>query len=144
MDGLSGVASVIAVVDMAAKVASLCFQYSVEVKHAKGDIERLHRKVNDTKNVLEKLQQLLDKQGTSHLSTANTLLDSLQRCSQELKELEATLEANLEPSGHRKAIRRFGFRALKWPLMSKEVEKTVQNLEKYGHTFSLALQVDQT
>ncbi|KAF2732279.1 hypothetical protein EJ04DRAFT_470504, partial [Polyplosphaeria fusca] len=144
MDGLSGAASVIAVVDISAKVVSLCYKYSVEVKHAKDDIERLRRKVNDTKNVLEKLQQLLDKQGKSHLPTINTLLDPLQRCSQELKELEATLQAKLEPSGRRKAMQRVGLRALKWPLTSKEVEKTVYNLEKYGHTFSLALQVDQT
>jgi hypothetical protein len=144
MDGLSGVASVIAVVDISAKIASLCYQYSVEVKHAKGDIERLHRKVNDTKNVLEKLQQLLEKQDESQLSTTRTLPDSLQRCFQELTELEATLQAKLEPSGRRKAMQRFGFRALNWPFTSKEVEKTVQNLEKYEHTFSLALQVDQT
>ncbi|KAF2732552.1 hypothetical protein EJ04DRAFT_469956, partial [Polyplosphaeria fusca] len=144
MDGLSGAASVIAVVDISAKVASLCLQYSVEVKHAKSDIERLHRKVNDTKTILEKLQQLLDKQGKTQLLTTNTLLDPLQRCSEELKKVEATLQAKLEPSGRRKAMQRIGLRALKWPLTSKEVEKTVLNLEKYGHTFSLALQVDQT
>ncbi|KAF2650905.1 hypothetical protein K491DRAFT_113823 [Lophiostoma macrostomum CBS 122681] len=144
MDGLSGAASVIAVIDISAKVASLCYKYSVEVKHAKDDIERLHRKVNDTKTILEKLQQLLDKQGKSQLPATNTLLDPLQRCSQELERLEATLQAKLKPSGHRKAMRQIGLRALKWPLKSKEVEKTVQNLEKYGHTFSLALQVDQT
>ncbi|OCK72831.1 hypothetical protein K432DRAFT_250612, partial [Lepidopterella palustris CBS 459.81] len=143
MDGLSGAASVIAVVDMSAKVASLCFQYSVEVKHAKGDIKRLHRKVNEIKNVLEKLEQLL-RQDESRLSTTRTLLDPLQRCSQELKDLEDKLKAKLEPGLGRKAMQRFGMRALKWPLTSKEVEKAVQNLEKYGNTFSLALQVDQT
>ena len=57
----------IAVVDISAKVASLCFQYSVAVKDAKADIERLHRKVTDINNVLEKLQQLLDKQEKSQL-----------------------------------------------------------------------------
>ncbi|KAL5372028.1 hypothetical protein DPSP01_013821 [Paraphaeosphaeria sporulosa] len=120
MDGLSGAASVIAVVDISAKVASLCLQYSTEVKRAKGDIERLHQKVDDTKGVLEKLQQLLDKRSKSQLPTTNTLLAPLQRCLQELKELEATLQTNLEPSGR------------------------LQNLENCGHTFSLALQVDQT
>ncbi|KAL5405078.1 hypothetical protein PMIN04_012435 [Paraphaeosphaeria minitans] len=144
MDGLSGAASVIAVVDISAKVASLCLQYLAEVRRAKGDIERLHQKVDDTKGILKKLQQLLDKRGKSQLPTTNTLLDPLQRCLQELKELEATLQTNLEPSGRRKAMQRFCLRALKWPLTSKGVEKTVQNLEKYGHTFSLALQVDQT
>jgi septal ring factor EnvC (AmiA/AmiB activator) len=139
MDGLSGAASVIAVVDISAKVASLCFQYSVAVKDAKRDIERLQQKVTEIRNVLE---QLL-KQDKSQLSTTRTLLDPLQRCSQELKDLEAKLKAKLESSPGRKAMKRFGFRALKWPLTSKEVEKAVQNLEKYENTFSLALQIDQ-
>jgi hypothetical protein len=39
---------------------------------------------------------------------------------------------------------RFGFRALKWPFTSKQVDKVVLNLEGYEQTFSLALQVDQT
>ena len=41
MDGISGAASIIAVVDISAKIASLCFQYSVAVKNAKEDIKRL-------------------------------------------------------------------------------------------------------
>ncbi|KAI2475126.1 hypothetical protein Ptr902_13251 [Pyrenophora tritici-repentis] len=38
MDGLSGAASVIAVVDISVKISSLCYQYSVAVKDAKNDI----------------------------------------------------------------------------------------------------------
>jgi hypothetical protein len=38
MDGVSAAASAIAVVDVSAKVASLLFQYSKEVKNAKEDI----------------------------------------------------------------------------------------------------------
>lgn len=133
----------IAVVDLSAKVAALCYQYSAAVKHAKGDIERLQQKVTEIKNVLEKLQQLLDKHNKSQLSTTHTLLDPLQRCSQELKEIEAVLQAKLSPSSGRKAMQKFGIRALKWPFTSKEVEKTVQNLKEYENTFSLALQVDQ-
>ncbi|KAF2456579.1 hypothetical protein BDY21DRAFT_347610 [Lineolata rhizophorae] len=98
MAGLSETASVIAVVNMSAKLASLCFQYLVEVKHSKGNIEHLYRKVNDIKNVLEELQRLLDKQDKLQLFTARTLLDPLQRCSQELEGLEAKLKVKLEPS----------------------------------------------
>jgi hypothetical protein len=55
MDSLSGAASVIAIVNISAKVALMCFQYSVAVKDAKANIERLYRKVTDINNVLEKL-----------------------------------------------------------------------------------------
>ncbi|KAF5853876.1 hypothetical protein GGP41_006653 [Bipolaris sorokiniana] len=138
MDGLSGAASVIAVIDISTKVASLCYQYSVEVKHAKGDIERLRSKVNDTKTVLEKLQQL--EQNSPQLSTTRKMVDSPKQCHKQLQ----GLKDQLEPGRSRKAMQRFGIRALKWPFTSKEVEKTVQNIESYQATFSLALQTDQT
>jgi phosphoribosylformimino-5-aminoimidazole carboxamide ribonucleotide (ProFAR) isomerase len=51
MKRLSETASIIAVIDICAKITSLCFQYSGAVKNAK-DIERLQRKVGDIKNVL--------------------------------------------------------------------------------------------
>jgi hypothetical protein len=60
MDGLSGAASVIAVINISAKIASLCYQYSVAVKDAKDDIERVRRKVSDITYILEKIKQLLD------------------------------------------------------------------------------------
>ncbi|KAF2685436.1 hypothetical protein K458DRAFT_388312 [Lentithecium fluviatile CBS 122367] len=121
MAGLSAAASVIAVVDISAKVTSLCFQYSVA-------------------NVLEKLQQLLDEQDKSQISTTRKIVDSLEGCHQQLQ----GLKAQLEPGRGRKAMQRVGIRALKWPFMSKQVEKMVVNLEQYEHAFSLALQVDQT
>jgi len=140
MDGLSGAASVIAVVDMSTKVASLCFQYSVAVKDAKGDIERLQKKVTDIKTVVQEVQKLLDKQDKSQLFTTRKLLNSIEECHQQLQRLKA----QLEPGRGRKAMQRVGFRSLKWPFTSKQVEKMVVSLEQYEHTFSLALQVDQT
>ncbi|KAF2194154.1 vegetative incompatibility protein HET-E-1 [Zopfia rhizophila CBS 207.26] len=140
MDGLSGAASVIAVIDISAKITSLCFQYSVAVQDAKKDIERLQRKVADIKGVLEKIQQLLDGRDKARLSTTHELSDSLKECFRELEELKA----ELGPGKIRKAMSRFGVRALKWPFTSKQVEKIVSCLERYEQTFALALQVDQT
>jgi Fungal N-terminal domain of STAND proteins len=140
MDGLSAAANVIAVVDISAKIASLCFQYSVAVKNAKEDIGRLQRKVNDIKDVLGEVQQLLDGRDKTRLSATNKLLDSLKECFLQLEELKT----QLEPGKTRKAMSRFGVRALKWPFTSKEVEKIVASLERYEQTFSLALQADQT
>jgi hypothetical protein len=140
MDGLSAAANVIAVVDISAKIASLCFQYSVAVKNAKEDIGRLQRKVNDIKDVLGEVQQLLDGRDKTRLSATNKLLDSLKECFLQLEELKT----QLEPGKTRKAMSQFGVRALKWPFTSKEVEKIVASLERYEQTFSLALQADQT
>jgi hypothetical protein len=140
MDGLSGAASIIAVVDISAKVASLCFQYSLAVKGAKNDITRLHTKVGDVKGILEKIKQLLDGPGNARLPTTDTLSVPLKQCLEDLQRIKT----DLEPGTARKTMKRFGFRALKWPFTSEGVEKMVARLEKYEQTFNLALQVDQT
>jgi hypothetical protein len=59
MDGLSAAASVTAIIDISVKVISFCFQYSVAVKDAKKDIERLQRTVTDIRNVLKAVKRLL-------------------------------------------------------------------------------------
>jgi hypothetical protein len=140
MDGLSGAASIIAVVDISAKITSLCFQYSVAVKEAKNDIERVQRKVGDITGVLRKIEQLLDGRGKAQLSTSHELFDSLKGCLQELQEMKA----KLEPGKTRKTMSRFGVRALKWPFTSKQIDKIISGLEQYKQTFMLSLQVDQT
>lgn len=78
MDGLSAAASVIAVIDIAAKVASLCFQYSAAVKDAKEDIERLQRKIVYIRDILSELKRLLDGQDKTRLSATDKLAASLK------------------------------------------------------------------
>jgi hypothetical protein len=41
MEVVGSAASIIAVIDLSAKVASLCFQYSSAVKNARSNVERL-------------------------------------------------------------------------------------------------------
>lgn len=142
MDGLSGAASLIAVIEISAKIASLCFQYSAAVKDAKKDIERLQRKIVDLKNVLGGVNQLLDIDGRDKtgLSTVQKLAGSLKDCSLGLE----ALKTRLDPGKSRTAMGRLGLRALKWPFTSKEVDKIIVDLERYEQIFVLALQVDQT
>jgi hypothetical protein len=140
MDGLSGAASVIAVIDISAKITSTCYQYAVGVKDAKNDIERVQRKVSDIIHILEKLKQLLDSQDKKRLSTTHSLSDSLKQCFQDMEDMRT----KLDPGKTRKTMSRIGFRALKWPFTSKQVDKIVLTLKGYEQTFSLALQVDQT
>ena len=140
MDGLSAAASVIAVIDISAKVASLCFQYLDAVKNAKEDIKRLQKKVDNIRNILGELKQRLGGLGETRLSATRKLTESLQECLVQLQELET----QLKPGKTRKAMSRFGGGALKWPFKTKELEKMVASLENYEQTFSLSLQIDQT
>lgn len=140
MDGLSGAAAVITVIDLSAKITALCFQYSAAVMNAKKDIERLRKKVSDIKDVFGQVKQLLDGRDKTLLLATLDLSDSLKEC---LGQLEV-LKTQLEPEKTRKAMSRVGVQALRWPFTSKEVEKLVASLESYKQIYTLALLTDQT
>ena len=140
MDGLSAAASILAVIEISAKVSSLCFQYSVAVKDAKEDVERLKKKIADIEGVLRHLRQLLDQPDHSRVPVTRQLAASLQGCLGQLQRLEK----QLKPGKRQKAMSRFGARALIWPFKSKEVGEIISGLESYQQTFALSLQIDQT
>ena len=137
MDGLSGAASIIAVIDVSAKIISLCFQYSTAVRNSRKDIGRLQKKVSNIKDVFGQVEQLLDGRNKTLLLANHRLSDSLRECLLQLEELKTQLEPG-------NATSRFGVRALKWPFTSKEVEKYIAGLESYEQIYTLALLADQT
>lgn len=140
MEGLGVAANVIAVVELSAKIASLCIQYSLAVKHAKADIERLGGEVNSVTELLRGVERLLQRLDDTQLSTSKKLRDALIDCFSQL----AQLNTKLDPGKTRKTMSRLGVRALKWPFESKGVEKVINDLERCKQMISLALQVDQT
>ncbi|RKK75904.1 hypothetical protein BFJ68_g18070 [Fusarium oxysporum] len=139
-EALGVASSVIAVVDLSAKVFSLCLQYSREVKNAKNDIGRLRKEVVAFQDITEKLKALLEEPRGKELKASQQLVSAIEDGHSTL----GRLEQRLQPSTGRKAMRRFGVRALKWPFESKDVEGAVQNLERCRGSISLALNIDQT
>ncbi|RYP51983.1 hypothetical protein DL768_002779 [Monosporascus sp. mg162] len=133
-------ASVVAIIGLSAKVANLCLQYSTAVRNAGADITCLRTRLDDLGTSLQGVQHLLDGRNNQELATSRKLVDSLDGCTSEL----AQLQSRLDPGKARKAMRRFGLHALKWPFDSKEVSGIVSNLEHYKQTIMLCLQVDQT
>ena len=140
MDGLSAAASILAVIEISAKVSALCFQYSVAVKGAKEGIERLQQKVKDIEGVLRHLRQLCERSDNTRLPVSRELAPSLQGCLDQLQKLEK----RLKQGKRQKVMSRLGVRALTWPFKSKEVGEIVSELESYQQIFALSLQVDQT
>jgi hypothetical protein len=140
MEVLEGVANILPIVELSAEIVSLCVRYSLAVKHAKADIERLGEEVNNAKNLLRSVQRLLQGPDKTQLSTSNRLHDALEDCFSQL----AQLNTKLDPGKTRKTMSRFGVRALKWPFESKGVEKVIDDLARCQQRISLALQVDQT
>ncbi|KAK4033059.1 vegetative incompatibility protein HET-E-1 [Parachaetomium inaequale] len=142
MEAVGSAASIIAVIELSAKVASLCFQYSSAVKNAKSDVERLQGELERLTTTLQGAQRLLESPNGKRLQTSQGLRNGLIDCSSQLSELQSRLEKKLNPGSARKAMSRIGFRALKWPFESKEIDSIIKNLERYRDTLSAGLAVD--
>ncbi|RYP40199.1 hypothetical protein DL768_010663 [Monosporascus sp. mg162] len=144
MEGIGAAAGVIALIELSAKVTSLCLQYSSAVKNAKSDIERLQGELDRLQTTLQGARQLLESADGERLRTSQQLRDGLGGCSAQLTDLQAKLQSTLDPQGARKIMRRFGFRALKWPYKSENVDAIIRTLERYRDTLSAALLIDQS
>ena len=139
-EALGLVANVIAVVELSAKVASVCFEYYTNAKNARDDIAHLRREADGLKVILKQVQSLLNGPNSAKLEASRTLRNGVNGCFSQLADLETKLE-----SGRRhQVMRRFGVRALKWPFKNKEVEGIMKDLGRCKDMIFLGLQVDQT
>jgi len=139
MDGLSTAASVIAVIDLSAKVASVCVQYYSAVKSAKKDIAHLQDVIKNLNDVLNMLRALLDDKHSLRLESSRKLNPALNQCFLDLQ----ALENKLNPGKRKSTMSRMGIRALKWPYTSKEVDRIIKNLQLTKESITLAMQIDQ-
>jgi hypothetical protein len=142
MDPLSITASVIAVLQLAGIIVSICYDYRSGIKNAPKDLMRIIDEVTSLRDVLERLVRLAesaDASGPSRLSTLKLLNKPdgpLIKCQAEL----AALKKKLAPMSGLKAIGR----VLGWPLKEGDVKKTLDNIGRFKATLSLALTADQT
>ncbi|KAH6989346.1 hypothetical protein BKA56DRAFT_513553 [Ilyonectria sp. MPI-CAGE-AT-0026] len=132
--------SIIAIVELSAKIGKLCLDYSNAVSNARQDISRLHGQVDGLSKTLQEARRVIGGPEGQSLTTSQNLLDSLDGCTSELVELHKQLDLGKRA----KAMRRFGLRALKWPFDMQEVVDIISRLERYERTIHLGLQVDQT
>ena len=136
MEAIGAVANIIALVDLSAKIAKVCFQYSREVSSARANIERLRRQAEHLEITLKAAQRLVEENQTSSFLTSQALIFTFKSCK---NELERTLK-KLQPS----PMRRYGIRSLKWPFKSKEIDQLLACLKDYEGSILAGLQVDQT
>jgi hypothetical protein len=140
MDGLNAAASIVAVVELSAKVASLCAQYCSSVKNAKEEIKRLQGVVENLNDVLKDCNNLLDGPNGPKLESSQKLRNALKESSSHLKCLASKLELGIG----RKTMSHLGIRALRWPFTSKDVDKIISSLKQSKENVALAIQIDQT
>ena len=141
MDGLSGAASVIAVIDISAKIFELCQTYVSAVKEARKDIQRLRDGVTSLQDVMTDVKDLEEDPSSSKRSVFSRLNQHngpVQQCERDLRRLMAQLEVGDEE----KKMRQFGLRALKWPFSTKDIDKRLQVINDHKATFTLAITSD--
>lgn len=143
MEPLSCTASVIAIIQLTGSIVTICGGYIKEVKDAREDVTSLQQGITSLLEIVKKLKDLVQSQDGRELSTSQILINDTASCMSVL----TLLRDKIDPENTRKstkAMRKFGLRALKWPLKRAELERTLQDLERYKSSFILALQVDQT
>ncbi|KAI1777356.1 hypothetical protein F4818DRAFT_345854 [Hypoxylon cercidicola] len=131
--------SVIAVIELSAKVTLLCSQYLKDVKNAQNDIAKLQGEINSLKTVSEGVRRLLDTPQAGQLKTSQGLRAALESGQNQLQSLKDTLQSNRD-----KNKKWWKLHALSWPFKSNDITELVQELARHTQVISSSLQVDQT
>ena len=136
MDPLSGAASVIAVVQVAGKVWSLCWKYYSDAKDSKPDIDRLMGYIIALQHLFQHVRDLAKGPGAAKLVASKELIEGTAR---ELEWEFKSLQKVLEPGGAQDIPKS----CVEWPLQKEDVEKIIQLLERHKTTLITAMNCDQ-
>lgn len=135
MDGLTAFVTVSNVVELSGRIAIECWKYYGNVKSARSDIERLQKEVVAFQDVANEAKKLLEGPQNERLAVPESILRSLGQCEIDLRDLEK----QLQPS----KMRKFGLRALKWPMSLKEVDKIITILKRHEISLNTMLNINQ-
>ncbi|KAK7570369.1 hypothetical protein V3481_019549 [Fusarium oxysporum f. sp. vasinfectum] len=136
-DALGVVSSVIAVVDLSAKVIKWCVRYAQDVSHAKDDKKRLAEEVTRLNLASVNACKLLDGPHGSRLKASHTLYLATVNSQSQLRRIESQLVGG---SGQANV----NIEALKWPFKSKDIQSVIQDVHRCTKAIYSALEVDQT
>ncbi|KAL6404523.1 hypothetical protein AUP68_13916 [Ilyonectria robusta] len=85
-------ASVIAIINLSAKVAFLCLDYSTTVGNARAGITRLRSRLYDLGKTVQGVRHLLDDPNSQVLAMSRRLVDSVDGCTSELAQLQSRMD----------------------------------------------------
>ncbi|KAJ0133904.1 NADH-dependent flavin oxidoreductase nadA [Fusarium oxysporum f. sp. albedinis] len=136
-DALGAVSSVIAVVDLSAKVIKWCVRYAQDVSHAKDDKKRLAEEVTRLNLASVNARKLLDGPHGSRLKASHALYLATVNSQSQLRRIESQL---VRGSGQANV----NIEALKWPFKSKDIQSVIQDVHRCTKAIYSALEVDQT
>lgn len=137
---MEAAASVIAVIQLTGVIAQICGTYTSKVKDAREDIVHLQQTIRSLTVTLEALDNILHEPNVTGPNISQRTGSEIASCFSSLE----SLKNKIDPETTQKPMRRWGVRAWKWPLKAAEVDKAVNDIERYKSLFSLGLQIDQT
>ncbi|KAK6342234.1 hypothetical protein TWF730_001711 [Orbilia blumenaviensis] len=131
MDGLSAAASVIAVIEISAKLLGVLGKYCKDARNTKKDIQRLISQVECLYEVLQSIQTFIDGKDETKVPGIQSLKSSLAQCKAQVQEVLSKLPEQKKILGWR--------RSLKWPFDKPQVQEILTVLESSKITLSNAL-----
>jgi hypothetical protein len=135
MDPLSGVASVIAVVQLAQLICGILKVYFHGVREARADIDRIFTTIKSLEQILVQAEKIASR---PHLNDVEIFLgDSSGPIAQLKTELER-IRVQLEAPSLKGRLGNLA-KSLRWPFRNKEVEKSVRIIEQHKSTLSANL-----
>ena len=135
MDGLSTVVTIATVLDLSAKFLSTSYRYSKEVIGAKREIKVISDGISNLKDVLKSIERVGDSSSSSQRATLDLIRNPdgpLHQCDSFLRPLVSKLEKPLTSR-----------RTMIWPLRKRDVDSTLEEIERLKTTLNLALSIIQ-
>lgn len=130
------VGSIIAIIQLTGKVASLGYDYVYEVRWGSKDLGELLKELGSLTNVLITLKDYADANLQSlALQRLNDADGPIRGCTLDLKRLQAKLEPK---TGYKRKIDR-----LTWPFKENEIAQHMLRIERHKSLFTLAITLDQ-
>jgi Fungal N-terminal domain of STAND proteins len=148
MDPLSITSGVIAVIQLATQIISVCQDYITNVQDAPTDLRNIIIEVGSINSVLGVIK-LLESQ-TCHgrdsmiLTQLKAPNGALSACEQTLLDLDALIPPLIGHSTNGKRYKIAPLDRLAWPLKVSKARKLLEKIGQLKSTISLALTVDTT
>jgi hypothetical protein len=152
MDPLSVTASVIAVLQAANSIISVCYDFRAAIKDHPWAMTRITNSINELRTILGRLEQVaneselkLDDTSCTRHSALEALCQdggAIRNCYDDLRTLEQKIGSG-SWAGNEGSRRRAFIQSIGWQFKGKEAEDMLKRLDGYKTTLNLAITMDQ-
>jgi len=152
MDPLSIIASVIAVLQAANAVISICYDFKAVMKDIPKTLSWIITEIQELRSVLEMMDQLASRDSTSDSGfslkqrrsfeiVSEPQTGPLAACLRELKSLETLIVGQ---SGDKKGSKTKALiQVMKWQFGGEEIRLSLQRIDRIKSTLNLAITADE-